>query len=211
MIRADVPPLTPDAGEARRWVLDELAKAEYVQAQPTWFDRLAAWLRDLLASFQPDPVTGVPGLGTVIVLALVAAVLVVAFLVFGVPRLRRRSGVTGALFGENDDRTADRMRADAAAAAASGDFTLAVAELFRALARSLAERGLVSVLPGTTAHEFGSRAGVAFPDDVTSLAEAASDFDGVRYLGHEGTREQYERMLALDGRVRRARPVLETA
>ena len=35
------PPLDPDATEARRWVLDELANPEYRAAEPTAFDLFA--------------------------------------------------------------------------------------------------------------------------------------------------------------------------
>ena len=87
-----------------------------------------------------------------------AAALVVAFLIFGVPRLNRRSRVAGVLFGEDDDRGSADMRRDAAAAASRGDYATAIAELFRALARGLAERTIVTVTPGTTARGFAGRA-----------------------------------------------------
>jgi signal transduction histidine kinase len=212
MTLADVaPPLEPDAAEAKQWLLDELSGADYVQARPTWFDQLASWLGDLIASFRPDAATGLPGVGTLIVIALIAAAIVVAFLVFGVPRLRRRSSIDGSLFGEDDDRSADEMRRAALDAASAGDFSTAVLEMFRAIARSLAERTVVTVVPGTTARGFAGRAALAFPDQTVALTDAARAFDAVRYLGRTGTPEQFATIRELDERVRAARPLLPEA
>ncbi|MFT4124284.1 MAG: DUF4129 domain-containing protein, partial [Microbacteriaceae bacterium] len=198
---ADAPPLQPDAEDARRQLLDELAGSEYLQAQPSWFDRFAAWLRDLLGALVSGTSGGSPGLGALVLLGLLLAVLVAAVLLFGRPRLGRRSALAGAagpLFGAQDDRDSERMRRAAAAAAAAGDLGLAVAELFRAIARSAAERGVVDVFPGTTAQGFAARAGRAVPTAATLLAASARDFDAVRYLGRAGSAEQYRRMQRTD-------------
>jgi hypothetical protein len=135
----------------------------------------------------------------------VAAILAVAFVVFGLPRLRRRSKVTGDLFGEDDDRSAAQLRTAAQQAADAGDYTTAVVELFRSLARDLAERGIVVTFPGTTARDFSRRTGLVFPPIAERLADAAVVFDDLRYLGGIGTREQWQRMSALDGELRSAR------
>jgi hypothetical protein len=201
-------PVDPDAPEARQWLQDELSKQEYVAAQPTWFDRLSGAIGDWLASLSFGSAGAPGGLGTLIVVLLVVVVLVVAFLVFGLPRLNRRSSVSGSLFGENDDRDAAAMRRAAESAAAQGDYSLAVAELFRSIARGLAERTVLTTSPGTTARNFAARAGAAFTASAEALAVAAIDFDDVRYLGHEGTRSQYDRLAALETELRTARPVL---
>jgi hypothetical protein len=117
--------------------------------------------------------------------------------------------VTGSLFGDDDDRDAATMRAAASAAAARGDHTLAIAELYRAIARDLAERTVLTVSPGTTAHGFAARAGRAFPACAADLESASTAFDGVRYLDAVGTREQYEQVVALDATIRATRPTLE--
>jgi hypothetical protein len=207
---ADVP-VDPDAPEARQWLLDELSKADYRAAQPTWFDRLSGAIGDWLASLRFDSAGGPPGLGTLIVVLAVAAVLVVAFLVFGLPRLNRRSTVTGSLFGENDDRDAAAMRLAAGGAASRGDYSLAITEMFRAIARGLAERTVVTTLPGTTAHSFAARAGTSFPVHAAALASAAADFDDVRYLGREGSEASYRAIADLELALRSASPaVLES-
>jgi hypothetical protein len=206
-------PVDPDAPEAREWLLDELSKQPYQTAQPSFVDRLAQqvlqWFGDLIdwlfGGGTAGPQTDAP-LWLLAILIPVAIILVVAFLLYGLPRLNRRSTVTGALFGDDDARDAVSMRRAAERAAAAGDYTTAIAELFRAIARGLAERTLVATFPGTTAREFSRRAAIVFPADAEPLASAALDFDGVRYLDRAGTPEQWTAMVALERRLRIARP-----
>ena len=204
-----VPVVDPDVPEARQWILDELAKPEYQQAKPNLLDQLAQSFLDWLSSLQFDGDGGVPGGWTAVLVAVAIVAVVVAFVVFGVPRLNRRSGASATLFGEDDDRTAALIRKAAERAANEGDYTLAVAEMFRAIARGLAERTVLTVSPGTTARDFGRRAGAAFPAFRSRLGEAAAAFDSVRYLDEPGTREQYDSIAALESDVRAAKPTLE--
>jgi len=207
-------PVDPDAPEAREWLLDELSKQPYQAAKPTFFDLLAQqivnWLQDVLdwlgGAATAGPRTDAP-VWLLAVLIPVVVILVLAFLIYGLPRLNRRSKVTGALFGEDDIRDAVSLRRAAERAAAAGDYSTAIAELFRSIARGLAERTLVSTFPGTTAREFSRRAAVAFPGEAEPLATAALHFDGVRYLDEAGTAEQWDAMVALERRLRTARPV----
>jgi len=202
-------PVEPDAPEAAEWLITELSKPEYQAARPTLFDRIAQAIADWLASLQIGSVEGPPALGFAIVIALVVVGLIVAFLVFGVPRLNRRSTATGALFGDDDARTAAMLRREAEDAAARGDYSAAVVNLFRCIARGLAERTIVTTSPGTTARDFARRSGQQFPDLSTNLVDAAVMFDAVRYLGQEGTPEQYAALATLEGRLRATRPTLE--
>jgi hypothetical protein len=202
-------PVDPDAEEARRWLIEELAKPDYRAAQPTWFDRLAAAVRDWFESLSFGSVDGPPGLGALLVVLAVLAALVVAFLVFGLPRFGRKSAVTGDLFGQHDDRDAAAIRRAAETAAAAGDFELAIAEMFRSTARGLAERTVVTTSPGTTAHDFAVRAATAFPDFAEALSAAATSFDGVRYLGRAGSPDEYAALAALERGLRAARPQLQ--
>jgi hypothetical protein len=211
MIAFATVPVDPESPEAQQLLLDELSKPEYQQAQPNWLDRIAQGFLDWLDSLRFDGDGGPPEALLAIIVVLVIGALVVLFLVFGLPRLNRRSSASGALFGENDDRTAENMRRAAEKAAAGGDFTLAVAEMFRAVARGLAERTVLTVSPGTTARDFAARAGRAFPESLADLATAAQSFDEVRYLDHEGTSTQYEQLRDLEARLRESRPQFETA
>src|SRR5690606_31637354 len=101
------------------------------------------------------------------------------------------------------------MRRDADAAARAGRWGEAIAERFRAIARSLHERTLVSTVPGSTAHDVARRAAAPLPEHSAALEAAAHDFDAVRYLGDPGDRERYQRLAELDTAVQRTRPVLE--
>lgn len=207
-------PVDPDAPEARDWLLDELSKQPYQQAKPTFIDLLAQqilnWFQGLLdwlgGATTGGPRTDVP-IWLLAIFIPVAVILVLAFLIYGLPRLNRRSSVTGALFGDDDVRDALSLRRAAERAAAAGDYSTAIAELFRSIARGLGERTLVSTFPGTTAREFARRASVAFSAEADPLATAALHFDAVRYLEQTGTVEQWDAMVALERRLRTVRPV----
>lgn len=195
-------PVDPEPDDAREWLIDELSKPPYQAAQPTLLDRISQAVADWFTSLTlPD---APPGSGLGVVLLVIAAAIVLALLIFGLPRLNRRSRVTGALFGDDDARDAATMRRDAAAAAARGDHTLAVAEQFRAIARGLAERVVVTTFPGTTARGFAQQAGLVFTPQQDRLVDAAIVFDGVRYLGETGTAAQYADLVALDDELRSA-------
>jgi hypothetical protein len=202
-------PVDPDDEQARRWLEQELGRGDTPYAEPEtpqWLQDLLDWLRDLFGNADPQvPTTGADtggAVGIIIAVVLVVAALGVAFAIFGLPRLRRRSTVTGDLFGEDDDRSSRQIRSAAQQAADAGDFTSAVVEVFRSLARDLAERGIVIAFPGTTAREFGRRAGDVFPATADRLDDAARVFDGVRYLGKTGTEDEWVRMSALAAELR---------
>jgi hypothetical protein len=204
-------PVDPDAAEAQRWIIQELSKPEYRAAQPTWFDRASKAFWDWLRSLKFDDGGG--GLqGPILILALivVVAALVAAFIIFGAPRLNRRSAVSGILFGEDDARDAAAMRRSAEDAASDSDWVLAIEEIFRSIARGLAERTLVSVSPGTTARDFAVRAGAVLPFFSERLAAAASAFDDVRYLGRVGTEAAFRAAAEVERDLRAARPAVQS-
>ncbi|OJX66482.1 MAG: hypothetical protein BGO94_06330 [Micrococcales bacterium 72-143] len=214
LLPVDVP-VDPDRDEARRLLEDELDKARYRQQgqgeaeTPEWLRAIYRWFENLIDSLSGQG--SVPG-WIVLLVIVVVAVIVVLFLVFGVPRLRARSRIRGSgdeLFEADDHRDAAAMRRDADAAAQAGRFGEAIAERFRAIARSLHERTLVTTVPGSTAHDVARRAALPLPEHAEALGRAAVDFDAVRYLGDPGDRERYERMATLDAAVQHARPHLE--
>lgn len=202
-------PVDPDAPEAETWLRDELAKEEYLRAQPSLFDRAVQALLDFIfgnAIGNGPSSSGATAPGNVIIVVIVLAVIVVAFLIFGLPRLNKRSRLTGALFGDEDSRVSAQIRRSAESAAKSGDFSLAIAEMYRAIARGLAERTVVTTSPGTTAHDFAGRAALAFPAEANELRTAAIAFDDVRYLDVAGTADRYNAVAALEQRLRSAKP-----
>ncbi|MCJ1672773.1 MULTISPECIES: DUF4129 domain-containing protein [unclassified Rathayibacter] len=199
-------PLDPDAQEARRLLLEELADPRYRAAEPNWFDRLVQAVRDWFTSLTlPGDGVGVPLAALIGVLVLVVLV-VVALVLAGRPRLRQRSRVTGAVLADDDGRSAAELRALAEAAAARGDWDEALVERFRALVRALDERTILTVSPGTTAHGFSRRAAAVFPASADALRRSADAFDRVRYLGLPCGREDCERVAELD-RALAAAPV----
>lgn len=202
----DFPPLNPGRDEAYDWLVRELSKPEYTAAKPSLIDRIASAIKDwFLSLVVPGDATFAAWVPVIIVLLVVAAI-VAAILIWGVPRRNRAGHQTAALFGDADTRTAQELRARARQAAQASDWENAVLEMFRAVARGLDERTLVTVLPGTTAGGFASAAATAFPSYKVRLRSAASDFDSVRYLDGRATADQYEKVAALDAEIARTAP-----
>lgn len=206
----DAPPLDPGQDEAREWVLQELAKPDYESARPQWWDELALRIQDWIMSlFRTDG----GGSGTVMSwLALVLGALLVGGVLWlvlrnvgQISRSEVEAGGPGALF-EDDSRTLAELRAAAEAAAARGDWPLAVAEQFRALARGLADRTILVLRPGSTAQDAGRLAGVAFPSRAAELARAADDFDRARYLELPVDEASWRAVRELDRGLESARP-----
>ena len=98
-------------------------------------------------------------------MTIVIAVVVIAGLAIVLPRVRRERGVRRARGGvlEDPTTTAEVYRARATAALQDGRYAAAVVEAFRAIARSAADRTLLSDAPGQTAHEIGTSLAVSFP------------------------------------------------
>ena len=205
------PPVDPTPQQARQWLVEELAQPQYQAAKPTWFDRLSTavveWFQSL--GFSADGAAQAPIL--ILVAVIVLAAIVGAYFIFGPPRLGRASTVNGTLFGQDDTRNAAMIRTSAEAAAQRAEWDLAIQEMFRCIARALAERTILSVSPGTTARAFAGQAAAAMPVFGERLAAAASAFDDVRYLAREGTEAAYRTIAELERDLRAARPVLAGA
>lgn len=208
-LAAAVVPLLPDGDEAREWAERELADPVYQAAEPTFFDRLVRTVLEFIESLFSAPVSGQWGPLAFIVLAvLVIAAIVIGILLWGRPRaIARARPAARALFDDDDHRTAEALRTEAAAAAARADWGEAVVLRFRAFARDLGERGLVDPPPGATARAFARTAAEALPVLGTAPAEGAVAFDDVRYLGRAGTEAAYRLVTELDEAGVRARPV----
>jgi len=195
-------PVQPDSDEARNLLIDELAKAPYQAAQPTLFDRVSKWIFDLFASFEIGDGNGIPTVVTVVLIALVIIAIVAALLVYGIPRLNRKSKHTALLFGDVDYRSASQLRSDAEQAASRQDWAAAVTDMFRSIARGLSERTIVTTTPGTTAYGFAKRAGEVLREHADELTVSANTFDRVRYMQKASTREEYEQLRDLETQVR---------
>jgi hypothetical protein len=201
---------TPGPDEARRLLERELGRAEYRGARETWWDRASRAFLDWLGSLQPDGL-GSPGAGRVFLVVAVlvlAAVVVLVVVTRGLPRRRLRTGTddTGAVFDGDDLRSAATIAAAAEGALRAGDWSTAVLEGYRALARGLDERDLVLVVPGATARAIADRATTPFPMLADTLRSASDAFDAVRYLGVDADETTALRVLDTERTVRRSRP-----
>lgn len=205
---AAVFPLLPDPDQAREWAERELSDPAYEAAQPTLIDRIAQAVGRFLSDLLRVPDTSGWGPSALVVLAIVvAALIVVGIFIWGRPRLSSRAAPAAhALFDDDDARSADELRADAARAASRADWDEAIVLRFRAFARGLTERGLVDPPPGATVRAFCREAAASLPPLAAPLDDAAEIFDDVRYLRRPGTAERYRAIAELDDRAVRTRP-----
>ncbi len=199
-------PATPDADQARRAAEEELAKPAYHHAASVW-QRIWQWLSQHL-----DPRDAVPGapawLSTLLVVMLVAALLMaLVALITRVTWARRATRPDAPLF--EDDRDAAALTRAADAAAVRGDWATAVVERFRAVVRSLDERGAIEDYPGMTAHEAARLAARPLGELAAQMNQAAGLFDAVRYGRVEPTPTQDTWMREFAERVTRAPLALE--
>ncbi|MEV4219979.1 DUF4129 domain-containing protein [Nonomuraea sp. NPDC049725] len=190
------------AGEAARELLDP----QY--ADEPLLDRLYRYFMQFVGDLM-DAAAGGGSAGGVIAAVLIGLILVAvaALVAYHLRRTSRRNAqAPGALFGERA-LTAAEHRTAAERLAAEGEWTAAIQERLRAIARDLEERALVDGMPGRTADELAAEAGRAMPAFAGELAAAARSFDDVTYGGVPGVRETYDTMTSLDERLRAARPV----
>ncbi|RJL30462.1 DUF4129 domain-containing protein [Bailinhaonella thermotolerans] len=199
-------PIDIGAEQAREAARRELSGPAY--EHESWSDLVLRWIDDFLSNVFTEGEGGVPGgliAGIVLVLVLVA---VVALILWRAGRVSRSAASPpDSLYGETA-MSAAQHRAESERLAAAGQWADAVRERFRAMARDLEERALVSPLPGRTADELADEAARALPGFRDELAAGARLFDEIVYGGRPGAPPAYERLRDLDERVRTARPAL---
>ncbi|WP_144714110.1 DUF4129 domain-containing protein [Curtobacterium pusillum] len=204
--------LGPD--EARHLLERELERSEYDGAQVTWWDRASRAVLDWLGSFRADGLGSPAVAHTLLWVAVVVLVAVIVLVVVarGLPRRRTRTAgrEPGGVFDDDDLRTARAIADDARAALRAGDWSRAVLDGYRALARGLGERDLVPDVPGATARAIAGRASALFPAESDRLERAAATFDDVRYLGADATEAAAHDVLDTEHALRTARPVHAT-
>lgn len=208
MIRRYDDLFVPDGDEARRWAEEELANPKYADAKPTWFDLVARDVGRFLADlFSSQNGANIGPSALIIVSVIIVGALVTALIIWGRPRSSRAvRRAHGDLLGENDDRSAAQLRADAERCAREGDWDTATVLRYRAMARGLLERDLIDPAPGATAQSIAREASTVFADEATAMRRAAVSFDDVRYLRRPATEERYRELAATDDRLRDRRP-----
>ncbi|WP_350352644.1 DUF4129 domain-containing protein [Microbacterium sp. A8/3-1] len=207
MIRPFDDLFVPDGDEVRRWAEEELSDPRYADAKPTWFDLVARDIGRFIADlFTSDNGANVGPWALIIVSAVIVAALITALIIWGRPRSSRavRRARTD-LLGEQDDRSAAQLRADAERSARGGDWDTATVLRYRAIARGLLERDLIDPAPGATAQSIAREASAVFADEAAAMRRAAVSFDDVRYLRHPATEESYRDLAATDERLRTRR------
>ncbi|NOJ58532.1 DUF4129 domain-containing protein [Arthrobacter sp. 260] len=191
-------PVVPDDDEARRWLVDELARGPYQEAEPNIVERIIAaileWLGSLLAGLRPLEA----GPGTLL-LALGAAVVIAAAVWLVRPRLNARRKVdSGGVFAGDTVRTALEHRQLADSAAASKDWDTALTERLRAVIRSAEERGIIDSQPGRTAGETAVQLRTAFGPPAEETSWLADRFNEVHYGSQAADAPDYQRATAID-------------
>ncbi len=196
-------PVRPDRSQARAWAVEELAHREYRAGRPGLVARALQWLLDRFGSL-PGVDRPEQALATAVLLALLVALAVTVWR-RGLLRRQHRSAAQGAVFA-GPPLTAAEHRELAERAASAGDWSAAVVERFRAIARELEERAVITAMPGRTADEVAHDAGRWLPALSVELDAAARLFDDVSYGGRPGSAEAAGTLRELDHRVRSARP-----
>jgi hypothetical protein len=190
------PPVLPDAGEARRWAAEELARQEYRDAAPSWLDSLWRNFLDWLQSLDGSPGDAAPVPSPVI--ALVVAAIIAAAVILARPRLNARVRQAKDVFERETALAAADYRKRAEAAAAGGKWGDAVVDRFRAVVRSAEDRTILDPQPGRTADEAARALSAPFQTESVRLARAAATFDGIRYGNRAAGSRDYQEMVELD-------------
>jgi hypothetical protein len=200
--------LEPTPDQARQWLRDELVGPSY---QDSWLDSVIRWFLDHLRGLS-DGLSSATSTGISPVITVLVALVVVALLVWVLPKVRRESSLRRSSGAVLDDLaiTPAAYRKLASAALAAGRFDDAVLNGFRAIAKDMSERTLLDDAPGRTAHEVSVALGSPFPDHADRLAQAANTFDAVRYGSRHATADQASLIQQLDAELIRTRPTLTT-
>lgn len=194
--------LDPTPPQAREWLKQELGGSDY---QSSWLDSVIRWVTDQLGRLV-DGARSLAGLSPVITVLL--AIVVIALLVWVLPRVRREQAAAapaGAVL-EDLTITARLYRDRAAQAVREGRYDDAVLDGFRAIARDMSDRRVLDDAPGRTAHEVSLALASTFPDHAAPLARAANLFDAVRYGHRRANADQAGRIHQLDTDLTTTRP-----
>jgi hypothetical protein len=138
------------------------------------------------------------------------ALLVIALLVWVLPKVRRERvvSVSHEAVLNNETISARRYRDLAAEAARDGRYDDAVLNGFRAIAKDMSDRTMLNDAPGRTAHEVSMALALPFPDHADRLARAADLFDSVRYGHRRASAYQADQIHQLDEELTTTRALL---
>ena len=179
MLSCEVP-LTPDQGEARDWLLKELAKGEYGEIGGP----IVGFVKNVIADFfrlLSWKGQGAPPISLILaILAIIVIAALVIVLILNPIRLARRRK-SGAVFEE--ETSEPQVQASFDEAVAAQDWNLAYVWAYRLMVLGLDDHDIVSSTPGLTAREAADAATRGAPGLAPQLSAYAESFDKVRY-GH---------------------------
>lgn len=192
------PPLTPESDEAQRWLEEELLKGVYSEQRSFW-----AWLWEKISEFlervfaQADGIQGV--FLPLLILAVTGGIITLAF-IYGrsVRRPRSRRATPTGMWQAEDHRSADDLRQAARQAASASDYSLAVIEQFRAIVRSVEQRGVIEPTDGMTALEVARDIARGFPDHAPEIQNGATLFNSALYGTGRARASDYESLVHLE-------------
>jgi hypothetical protein len=181
-------PLTPDQGEARDWLLEELAKGVYGEISGPIVSFVSDLIDDFfrLLSWRGE---GTPPISLILtILAIIAiAALIVVLILHPIRLAKRRSR---SVFEE--ETSTPQVRASFDEAVASQDWNLAYVWAYRLMVLGLDDHDVVSSTPGLTAREAADAATRVAPGLAPQLSTYAETFDKVRYGHSTITREEVD-------------------
>ena len=177
MLSCEVP-LTPDQGEARDWLLKELAKGEYGEIRGP----IVGFVKNLIDDFfrlLSWKGQGTPPISLILaILAIIVIAALVIVLILNPIRLakRRKSGLVF-----EEETSAPQVQASFDEAVAAQDWNLAYVWAYRLMVLGLDDHDVVSSTPGLTAREAADAATRVAPGLAPQLSAYAESFDQVRY------------------------------
>ena len=177
MLSCEVP-LTPDQGEARDWLLKELAKGEYGEIRGP----IVGFVKNLIDDFfrlLSWKGQGTPPISLILaILAIIVIAALVIVLILNPIRLakRRKSGLVF-----EEETSAPQVQASFDEAVAAQDWNLAYVWAYRLMVLGLDDHDVVSSTPGLTAREAADAATRVAPGLAPQLSVYAESFDKVRY------------------------------
>lgn len=190
---------------ARELARHELSKPVY-QQHVSLAQRILNEIGRLLGGLHGSVNAAVPG-GWWTLIGLMALAVIIAGAAITrlgpIARPHRRQ----AILGSGQATTASQHRIEAQRLAGAADWSGAIRESLRAIARELEERSILPPRTGRTARELAAEAAAALPGLNDELRAAAALFDDVCYGERPGTPDGYARLKDTDDAVRSALPV----